>query len=77
MCPAGSRHGDIPTARTRTTTWILGVYDPACLVTLAGVLMAGAAIALAAVGRIELALVGLMLAGLADLFDGAVARRLR
>ncbi|AHF00337.1 hypothetical protein THITH_17375 [Thioalkalivibrio paradoxus ARh 1] len=40
-------------------------------------LAAAAAIALAAAGRIELALVGLMFAGLADLFDGVVARRLR
>jgi CDP-diacylglycerol--serine O-phosphatidyltransferase len=55
---------------------ILGAYNPACLVSLSGLLAAGAAIVLAAAGRIEFALVGLIVAGLADLFDGVVARRL-
>ena len=56
---------------------ILGAYNSACLLTLAGVVAAVAALALATRGNIELALVGLMLAGLADLFDGVLARRLR
>jgi CDP-diacylglycerol--serine O-phosphatidyltransferase len=55
---------------------ILGAYNTACLITLAGFLAAIGAIVLASAGRIEFALVGLMLAGLADLFDGVVARRL-
>ncbi len=55
---------------------ILGAWNAACLITLAGFVAAVAAIALAGAGRVEFALVGLMLAGLADLFDGMVARRL-
>jgi CDP-diacylglycerol--serine O-phosphatidyltransferase len=55
---------------------ILGAYNPACLITLSGFLAAVAAIVLASVGRIEFALACLILAGLADLFDGVVARRL-
>jgi CDP-diacylglycerol--serine O-phosphatidyltransferase len=55
---------------------VIGAYNAACLVTLAGFVAAVAAIALAAAGRIELALSCLVLAGLADLFDGVVARRL-
>jgi CDP-diacylglycerol--serine O-phosphatidyltransferase len=55
---------------------ILGAYNAACLLTLAGLVAAVAAIALATSGRLEFALVGLMLAGLADLFDGVVARRI-
>lgn len=56
---------------------ILGVYNPACLLSLAGVCVAVVAMILAVQGAVELALVGLILAGLADLFDGVVARRLR
>ena len=55
---------------------ILGAYNAACLLTLAGLVAAVAAVALATAGRLEFALVGLMLAGLADLFDGVVARRI-
>jgi CDP-diacylglycerol--serine O-phosphatidyltransferase len=55
---------------------ILGAYNPACLITLSGFVAAVAAIVLATAGRTEFALVGLMLAGLADLFDGMVARRI-
>lgn len=55
---------------------ILGAYNPACLLTLSGFVAAVAAIVLATAGEIEFALVGLMLAGLADLFDGVVARRI-
>lgn len=55
---------------------ILGVYNFACLLTLSGAGAAMAAIYLASTGKIELALVWLMLAGLADLFDGVIARKL-
>jgi len=55
---------------------ILGAYNPAGLVTLSGLLAAVGAIVLASVGRIEFALACLSIAGLADLFDGVVARRL-
>ncbi len=55
---------------------ILGVYDSACLLSLMGVLSATTAMILSVRGALELALVGLMLAGLADLFDGVLARRL-
>ena len=55
---------------------ILGVYDSACLLSLLGVLSAITAIILSVRGELELALVGLMIAGLADLFDGVLARRL-
>ena len=56
---------------------ILGVYDPACLLSLSGVFAAVVAMILALQGIIALALVGLILAGLADLFDGVLARRLQ
>ncbi len=56
---------------------VLGAYDPACLLSLSGVVAATLAMVFAAAGAIELALVGLILAGLADLFDGMVARRLK
>lgn len=55
---------------------ILGAFNVACLVSLFGAGAAAVAIALASADKVELALVGLMLAGLADLFDGVVARRL-
>jgi CDP-diacylglycerol--serine O-phosphatidyltransferase len=57
--------------------WILGVYNPACLVTLSGLLASIAAIVLATRGMYELAMVGLIFAGIADLFDGFIARRLQ
>jgi CDP-diacylglycerol--serine O-phosphatidyltransferase len=63
--------------RTGEDGEILGVYDRACLISLGGVVAAVAAMMLAVLGRIELSLVGLILAGLADLFDGVVARRLK
>ena len=72
----------ITTNQTKTNTeehinnHVLGVYDSACLLSLTGVCAAAMAMILAAQGVIELALVGLMLAGLADLFDGVLARRL-
>jgi CDP-diacylglycerol--serine O-phosphatidyltransferase len=53
---------------------ILGAYNRACWLTLSGLLAALGACVLSTVGEIELALIGLMLAGLADLFDGVVAR---
>lgn len=56
---------------------IIGVYDPACVVSLLGLLAAVAAMVLATSGYFELAMVGLILAGVADLFDGVVARRLQ
>ena len=56
---------------------IIGAYNPACLVSLWGLVAAIGAITLAAAGRIEFALSCLVLAGLADLFDGLVARRLQ
>jgi CDP-diacylglycerol--serine O-phosphatidyltransferase len=55
---------------------ILGAYNLACLVSLAGLAAAVAAMVLASWGVFELAVVGLILAGVADLFDGVVARRL-
>lgn len=54
----------------------IGAYNPACLISLAGVLAAVGAMIFAVHGITSLALVGLILAGLADLFDGVVARRL-
>lgn len=56
---------------------ILGVYDTACLVSLAGAAAAVSAIFLSLHGMIELALVGLIIAGVADLFDGVIARRMQ
>jgi len=56
---------------------MLGVYDPACLVSLSGLAAAVAAMILAVRGTFELAMVGLIIAGIADLFDGVVARRLK
>lgn len=58
-------------------SWILGAYNAACLLSLAGLLAAFAALVLAVQGQVELALVGLMVAGVADLFDGVLARRLQ
>ena len=65
-----------PKAQCPRRSMILGAYNAACLLTLTGAGAAIAAIVLASSGKIELALIGLMLAGLADLFDGVVARRL-
>jgi CDP-diacylglycerol--serine O-phosphatidyltransferase len=56
---------------------MLGAYNLACLVTLLGLAAAVTACFLSFDGKIELALVGLMFAGIADLFDGPVARRLK
>ena len=56
---------------------ILGAYNPACLLSLAGVFAAVGTMIFSVQGTVELALVCLILAGLADLFDGVVARRLR
>ena len=52
------------------------VLNAACLVTYSGALAAIVAMSFAVLGQIQLALVALMFAGLADLFDGVVARRL-
>jgi CDP-diacylglycerol--serine O-phosphatidyltransferase len=54
---------------------ILGAYDLACLVTLFGLVAAIGACVLSVEGLIELALVSWIMAGLADLFDGPLARR--
>lgn len=67
----------MPNMRGQADRRILGVYNRACLLSLAGVVAAVASMALATRGVIELALVGLMFAGLADLFDGVLARRLK
>ncbi len=56
---------------------MLGAYNLACLVTLLGLAAAIAACFLSFEAKIELALVGLMVAGIADLFDGPIARRLK
>lgn len=57
--------------------WVLGIYNPACLVTLSGLLASIIAIVLATRGMYEIAMAGLIFAGIADLFDGVVARRLQ
>lgn len=54
---------------------LLGLLNPPILVTMSGLLCALAASWLAQGGEPELALVGLIGAGLCDLFDGLVARR--
>lgn len=54
---------------------LLGLLNPPTLVTMAGLLCALAACWLAQSSQPELALVGLIGAGLCDLFDGLVARR--
>ena len=64
-------------AEHERSKWMLGAYNPACLVTLSGLLAAVAAMLLATRGMYELAMVGLIFAGIADLFDGVVARRLQ
>ncbi len=56
---------------------VLGAYNAACILSLSGLLAAFAALVFATRGDIEAALVGLMLAGLADLFDGVLARSLK
>lgn len=56
---------------------LVGVYNAPAAVTLLGLALAVAACALAIGGRIELAVISLMYAGLCDLFDGVVARRSR
>jgi len=56
---------------------IVGAYNPACLLSLSGVIAAVGGAILSIQGNVPLALVCLILAGLADLFDGVVARRLR
>jgi CDP-diacylglycerol--serine O-phosphatidyltransferase len=54
-----------------------GIYNPACLVTMVGAFSGCLAICLSVSGLIGFALVSLILAGLADLFDGYVARKLK
>lgn len=51
------------------------MYNAPAFVTLLGLCLAVAVCGLALAGRLELALVCLVLAGLCDLFDGVVARR--
>lgn len=53
-----------------------GIYNPACLVTMIGAFSGCLAICLSISGLFGFALVALILAGLADLFDGYVARKL-
>ena len=53
-----------------------GIYNYACFVSIAGALAGGLAICLSITGHIELSLVALICAGLADLFDGYIARKL-
>lgn len=67
----------MPKVKGQGDRWILGAYNPACLLSLAGVMAAIGAIIFSTRGIIPLALPSLVLAGLADLFDGVVARRLR
>ncbi|MET1077837.1 MAG: CDP-alcohol phosphatidyltransferase family protein [Pseudomonas sp.] len=54
---------------------LIGVYNPPTLVTLAGLLCGFGACWLSFAGRLELAVVALIWAGIFDLFDGLVARR--
>ena len=61
---------------TKNRRLLLICANPASLLSLAGTAAATLAMILAVKGVVELALVGLMLAGLADLFDGVIARRL-
>lgn len=53
-----------------------GIYNYACFVSIAGAFAGGLAICLSITGHIGLSLVALILAGLADLFDGYIARKL-
>ncbi len=66
----------MPGTDRRTERRFIGAYNPACLLSLAGVVASAAAAILSMQGIISLGLVCLILAGLADLFDGVVARRL-
>jgi len=56
---------------------VIGLYNPPALVSMLGLCLAVALCALAMAGHLELAVPCLILAGLCDLFDGMVARRLR
>jgi CDP-diacylglycerol--serine O-phosphatidyltransferase len=53
-----------------------GIYNYACLVSIAGAFAGGLAICFSTTGLIGLSLVALIFAGLADLFDGFIARKL-
>ncbi|MCK0101175.1 CDP-alcohol phosphatidyltransferase family protein [Pseudohalocynthiibacter sp. F2068] len=53
-----------------------GVYNPACLITMFGAFASCLSICFSVSELISLSLVALILAGLADLFDGYVARKL-
>ena len=66
------------TEQTRTSHFfIVSKLNLACVLTLAGACAAVFAMGLSVTGELELALVALIVAGLADLFDGVVARRLQ
>ena len=54
--------------------WV-GIYNVPGAVTLSGLAFAMTSCAFAISGRFELAVIGLIFAGLCDLFDGVVARR--
>jgi len=63
--------------KSQGNNMILGSYNPACLLSLFGLMAAVGSMILSTSGIIELALVCLIVAGLADLFDGVLARRLQ
>ena len=67
----------MPNSRKQTNRFIFMPFNSACLLSLAGVTASVFSMILSVRGMLELALVGLVLAGLADLFDGALARRLK
>lgn len=67
----------MPSMKDHVNRQFMGVYNPACILSLSGAFAAVMAMILAVHGAIELALVGLMIAGVADLFDGVLARRLQ
>jgi CDP-diacylglycerol--serine O-phosphatidyltransferase len=56
--------------------FFVGTFNPPAGVSLLGLCLAMAGCGLAMAGRLELAMVALMWAGLCDLFDGMVARKL-
>lgn len=57
--------------------YLVGTFNPPAGVSLLGLCLAMAGCGLAMAGRLELALVALLWAGLCDLFDGLVARKLQ
>ena len=58
-------------------TLVIGVYNLPTMITFGGLILALTAVFLSFAGHIELALIALIYAGICDMFDGMIARRMK